>query len=159
MTLTAEQTAKFWSQVRKGIMKGDCWLWTGGQSAGYGVMFINKYQVCVHRISYMLHFGPVDAKTFIRRTCKQRFCVNPAHLELAARKTISINKKGTHISFDERCKRDNAKKPIAMTELRDRMLAQHGGITLSQEARYCIFDGVPMSRNELEITKNFVSLR
>ena len=129
MTLTPDQTKKFWGHVHKGCMKGDCWLWNGGQSAGYGVMCINNFQVCVHRISYMIHFGPVDQKTFIRRTCKHRFCVNPAHLEKVEKKSISRNKNGSHVSFDERCKRYNDKFPFQITEIRDRRLAEYEEIS------------------------------
>lgn len=127
--LTADQTKKFWGHVRKGALKGDCWLWEGARSGKYGVMFINKYQVSVHRIAYELEIGHLDKSKFIRRTCGNVFCVKPAHLELSARKTISINKKGTHVSFDERCKRYNDKYPFQITEIRDRRLAEYEEIS------------------------------
>ena len=110
--LTPEQTAKFWGKVRKGNMTCDCWQWTGARCGKYGAMSINNYYVSVHRISYILNHGPIDQTKYISQTCNNDLCVNPAHLKLLEKKSISRNKNGSHVSFDERCKKYNEKFPF-----------------------------------------------
>lgn len=65
---------------------GDCWAWTGGKYAtGYGCIGRHGY---AHRVSYELHVGPIPDGMIIDHRCRNRACVNPAHLRLA---TVSQN--------------------------------------------------------------------
>ncbi len=79
---------RFWTFVDKGN-DNDCWLWTGnsvgrGRDARYGQFAITFNQpVYAHRYSYALLNGEIPTDHQIHHVCKNRLCVNPAHLELA----------------------------------------------------------------------------
>ena len=62
-----------------------CWNWTGTTNGrGYGQFWPNGNgsMTVAHRYSYELHRGPVPDGLEIDHTCRNRGCVNPAHLEL-----------------------------------------------------------------------------
>jgi hypothetical protein len=73
----------FWSKVNIGG-DDDCWLWTGATLRGYGT-FTKGRRVglsgSAHRISWILHNGPIPDGMEIHHACGSRSCVNPAHLE------------------------------------------------------------------------------
>lgn len=59
-----------------------CWWWTGWhRDQGYGYMKVDGVMVEAHRVSYMLHHGPISPDQVIDHTCGNKPCVNPAHLE------------------------------------------------------------------------------
>jgi hypothetical protein len=63
-----------------------CWLWTGwATNVGYG-----KFEICsngikktisAHRFSYELFNGKIPQGLCLDHLCRNRLCVNPAHLE------------------------------------------------------------------------------
>jgi hypothetical protein len=73
----------------------ECWLWGGNinPSHGYG-----EYQPArgvrwrAHRLSFMLHNGPLVDGLVIMHSCDNRWCVNPAHLT-----------QGTHADNERDC--------------------------------------------------------
>lgn len=72
-------TARFWSKVEK---TDECWNWTGGcDRDGYGKFYVNRRHVIAHRFVYELRVGPVPAGLELDHLCRNRACVNPAHLE------------------------------------------------------------------------------
>lgn len=60
---------------------GECWLWTGTTSGGYGQMKIDGRPHLVHRVAYELLVGPIPAGLVIDHLCRVRRCWNPDHLE------------------------------------------------------------------------------
>lgn len=78
-----DDEARFWHFVDR---SGGCWEWTGLLSpAGYGTIGISGRMVQAHRFSYELHHGPIPEGMEVdhvwKRGCRNRACVNPAHLE------------------------------------------------------------------------------
>lgn len=72
----------------------DCWLWEGSTSKwkdgegnstkdGHGRIWDGKSVISAHHAAYILEHGaPPPKGTYLRRTCKNRLCVNPQHFEL-----------------------------------------------------------------------------
>lgn len=61
-----------------------CWLWTGYvQSGGYG-QFTHSGGVIslAHRMSYIVHNGPIPAGLDVLHECDTPLCCNPKHLFL-----------------------------------------------------------------------------
>src|SRR5215469_16805566 len=60
-----------------------CWLWTDAPDRyGYGRLQMPDppYSVKAHRLSYILHIGPVADDLLVCHTCDRPICVNPDHL-------------------------------------------------------------------------------
>lgn len=69
----------FWWRAEK---VGDCWLWSAGiQGGGYGVIRVNGRSELAHRQAFLLVYGEVPDGLELDHTCRNRACVNPAHLE------------------------------------------------------------------------------
>lgn len=81
-----------------------CWIWTKKlHRAGYGLLNIKgprgwkwKY---AHRYAYETSVGPVPEGLELDHKCRNRCCVNPAHLE--------------PVTHQENCRRGDAGKPSA----------------------------------------------
>jgi hypothetical protein len=59
-----------------------CWLWLGRWTRdGYGqISLLNKTQL-THRVSYFIFVGEIPQGLEIDHKCRNKCCVNPAHLE------------------------------------------------------------------------------
>lgn len=70
---------RFWKYVQK---TDSCWLWTAGLSPdGYGNFLYGGRAGKAHRFIYEEFKGPIPDGLEIDHLCRQRNCVNPAHLE------------------------------------------------------------------------------
>src|SRR5688500_6362748 len=59
-----------------------CWVWTGNQATGgYSQIHVNGKSTGAHRVSYEHFVGPIPDGMQIDHLCRNRLCINPAHLE------------------------------------------------------------------------------
>ena len=64
-----------------------CWGWSGyANHHGYGVVRfmrerVNTY-VLAHRLSYVIHHGPIPAGLHVLHSCDNKRCTNPLHLRV-----------------------------------------------------------------------------
>lgn len=66
-----------WTETDRGF-KTPCWIWNGYVSEdGYGRLG----KIVAHRMVYEERVGPVPDGLELDHLCRQRDCVNPAHLE------------------------------------------------------------------------------
>lgn len=99
---------RFWANVEK---TDGCWLWRGYTVlSGYGRFHIgsrtdgSREQIYAHRYSYESIVGPIPAGAELDHLCRDRRCVNPAHLQpvsrqeniLRGRSIAAINAQKTH---------------------------------------------------------------
>ena len=67
-------------------LNSGCWLWSGALgSKGYGTLRIGRRNMSAHRVSWMLHRGPIPAGVAphgmcVLHQCDTPACVNPDHL-------------------------------------------------------------------------------
>ena len=89
-----EAGQRFWGNVN---MLGDCWIWTSGISHwGYGLCASRRrsggHSEFAHRVAYELSLGEsIPNGMELDHKCRNRACVNPAHLRLATRKQNAEN--------------------------------------------------------------------
>jgi hypothetical protein len=77
---------RFWEKVDA---SGDCWEWTAGRNGhGYGAAYWEGRQVMAHRLSWTVLVGDIPEGMTLDHLCRNRVCVNPAHLEIV---TLGVN--------------------------------------------------------------------
>jgi hypothetical protein len=85
----------FWSRVKPTI--GDaCWPWLGRRMVKepYGVgVFFGKTHFLAHRMSWILHFGPIPDGLLVCHRCDNPPCVNPQHFFLGDDAANSADRK------------------------------------------------------------------
>lgn len=82
---------KFWERVPVGP---GCWEWAGSVSAtGYGKFYVDGPRLA-HRVAYELTRGPIPDGLQIDHLCRNRRCVNPAHLEAVTQRVNILRGEG-----------------------------------------------------------------
>ena len=69
---------RFWAKVE---LTEDCWVWTGHLRRGYGTLMQDGHDGYAHRFAYESFVGPIPEGLQIDHLCRNRACVNPAHME------------------------------------------------------------------------------
>jgi len=85
MTRTRPAAERFWRKVLP--LTDGCWLWVGANAGGgYGCFFPGevdgrKANMPAHRWAYEHLVGPIPDGLQLDHLCRNRWCVNPDHLE------------------------------------------------------------------------------
>jgi hypothetical protein len=84
---TAEEPLedRFWAKVTEG--PNGCWAWTAARGRdGYGKFYMAGAMRQAHRVAYELAVGMIPPGLDLDHLCRNRACVNPAHLEPVTRR-------------------------------------------------------------------------
>ena len=75
-------STRLWARVDR---SGECWIWRGARTEqGYGVIGMggrSRGNLPTHAAAYQLMVGPIPDGHVLDHLCRNRACVNPAHLE------------------------------------------------------------------------------
>jgi hypothetical protein len=76
-------TQRWCARVRLGTDPGACWEWMGLKNPkGYGQFYAQRTaKVAAHRYAFEMFVGPIPVGLYIDHLCRNRGCVNPAHME------------------------------------------------------------------------------
>lgn len=88
------------------VFVDDCWIWIRSKvTGGYGSFNVDGQNRRAHRVSYELaHNFKLTPDQFLHHTCRNKDCVNPAHLEIVSQWTHADsatygNKEKTHCPY------------------------------------------------------------
>lgn len=101
--MNASDRARFEAKFEK---SEGCWIWRAGISVyGYGWFRPHGLMECcnAHRVAFELYVGPIPKGKELDHLCRNRACVNPAHLEPVAR--IENIRRGFSSRFGNKCGR------------------------------------------------------
>lgn len=75
---------RFWEKVDK--IDNGCWRWVGAISNGYGRFYINGKICLAHRVAFEWAKSKIPTGMTIDHLCRNRWCVNPDHLDVVSLK-------------------------------------------------------------------------
>jgi len=65
-----------------------CWRWLGSFTThGYGILSQGKRNLAPHRVAFELYRHPIPDGLVLDHLCRNRWCVNPWHLEPVTNRT------------------------------------------------------------------------
>lgn len=92
---TLDPKARFFSKV---VVSDGCWYWTGClMPNGYGKIGRGGRgagTALAHRFGYELLVGPIPEGLHLDHLCRNRWCVNPEHLEPVTNRTNLLRGQG-----------------------------------------------------------------
>lgn len=121
---------RFWNKVDK---QEFCWIWTAYKDEkGYGIF---QYQGSkkAHRVSYELIKGEIPQDMMLDHLCKNKSCVNPAHLEVVSSRTNSLRAKNTIAYLNA----DKSHCPNGHPFLADNLIISKNGYNGARRCRKC----------------------
>ncbi len=88
------------------VATSGCWLWTSSRFRnGYGQFRDKRFPTALaHRVSWLLHRGPIPDGMQTDHLCRNPRCVNPDHMELVTNRENSRRGRGSVTS----CKHGHA---------------------------------------------------
>lgn len=108
--------SKRWSSK---VEKSDsgCWAWIGATTRnGYGQVYLKYEHILAHRLTWVAHHKrDVPEGLTLDHLCRNRACVNPAHLEPVPFRTnllrgvspVAVNARATHCKHGHELSPDN----------------------------------------------------
>jgi hypothetical protein len=121
---------RFWEKVNKdGPVPasrpelGPCWVWTAGLNHGYGQFIIMRGKrgapVRAHRMAWAFVRGEIPDDLDLDHLCRNRPCVNPAHLEPVTNEvniergmwSPAVNSRKTYCDYDHEFTPENTYRP------------------------------------------------
>lgn len=73
-----------------------CWVYTGSKVKGYGQIWVDGRHRLAHRVSYEHHIGTIANDRELDHLCRNKACVNPAHLEPVTHKENMLRADAGH---------------------------------------------------------------
>jgi hypothetical protein len=127
----------FWARVDKTPGYGPhgfCWRWTEKLHLGYGRFWIGGRERPAHRLAYELLVESVPEGLQIDHLCRQRDCVNPAHMEpvplvvnvMRGESLFAKNKRKTHCKRGHALTADNLVRHLIGTGVRACLACRRG---------------------------------
>ena len=100
--MIGEMARRFWAKVDKSGSAENpwCWTWTASlHPGGYGRFALRHGKVVyAHRMAYELEIETIPSGLDIDHLCRNRRCVNPAHLEIVTRRENTLRGVGPSAS-------------------------------------------------------------